>query len=417
MPRPRQIKYVTSTVTGYSCAATVAGRYCFLPLLAVETPMAPTSLPYRSGGVRRAFTLIELLVVIAIIAVLIGLLLPAVQKVREAAARSTCMNNVKQLALGAHNYHDANGSLPPFSGIMSNSAGASAGSAHFFLLPYIEQSAMYQKANGNSFNVRTEAVKIFACPLDPTAPNARFSDDAVNYAGNGRSQGTTSLNGAGVVIFGAASYAINAQVATGGLQNGHLIKGATTLQTIPDGTSNTVLFAERMAFCAGPNYPNPSATPRLAAGSVTWSVWSRGPKFAGGALDSPWADGATTATSPPSANAAGTAGPDGYSWWDNPAFDQAYRLGPSSPDSGPGPRSNANFRQNWDGGVVNPGGVQAGAVPLMCDYRRLQALHGSVMIAGLSDGSVRAVSAAVSANTWQIVCNPSDGLVAPTDWQ
>ena len=113
----------------------------------------------------------------------------------------------------------------------------------------------------------------------------------------------------------------------------------------------------------------------------------------------------------------GTTGPDGYSWWDNPAFDQAYRLGPGSPDSGPGPRSNANFRQNWDGGVVNPGGIQGGAVPFICDYRRLQALHGSVMIAGLSDGSVRAVNASVSANTWQIVCNPSDGLAAPSDWQ
>src|SRR5207249_1527324 len=80
------------------------------------------------------------------------------------------------------------------------------GSAHFFLLPFIEQSALYQRANGNSWNVRTEAVKIFACPLDPTAPNARFSDDAVNYSGNGRSVGTTSVNGG---IFGATSYAIN----------------------------------------------------------------------------------------------------------------------------------------------------------------------------------------------------------------
>src|SRR6187431_3295429 len=99
----------------------------------------------------RGFTLIELLVVIAIIAILIGLLLPAVQKVREAAARTQCMNNVKQLSLSCHNYHDANGTMPPYSAAMGNEVG----SAHFFLLPYIEQDNLYRSANGISFNVRT----------------------------------------------------------------------------------------------------------------------------------------------------------------------------------------------------------------------------------------------------------------------
>src|SRR3954454_17350184 len=126
---------------------------------------------------RPGFTLIELLVVIAIIAILIGLLLPAVQKVREAAARSKCQNNLKQLGLAIHNYESSNKKLPsPGEGVIPNTATKDYDSHSFFtyVLPYVEQDAAYRlfdltkvyndgSAPNNQVAAKTQ-ISIFECP-------------------------------------------------------------------------------------------------------------------------------------------------------------------------------------------------------------------------------------------------------------
>src|SRR5262245_16254112 len=134
----------------------------------------------NGNRLRRGFTLIELLVVIAIIAILMGLLLPAVQKIRETAARMYCANNLKQIGVGLHNYHDANNWFPPGyadgntdpNSTPDNDAGPGWGWAAF-LLPYLEQGNVYSQINfnvavGTGVNAQISqlSLTIYQCPAD-----------------------------------------------------------------------------------------------------------------------------------------------------------------------------------------------------------------------------------------------------------
>src|SRR5262245_40600981 len=132
----------------------------------------------------RGFTLVELLVVIAIIAILIGLLVPAVQKVREAASRTQCNNNLKQLGLASHYYHDVKKYLPPGIGYYPTAQNGVFGATFFHLLPYLEQDSLFRSALGvvpfpppegptavyypGNNNVYSQPVPVFLCPSDPS---------------------------------------------------------------------------------------------------------------------------------------------------------------------------------------------------------------------------------------------------------
>jgi prepilin-type N-terminal cleavage/methylation domain-containing protein len=206
------------------------------------TEVSEMSSVYRAKY-RHAFTLIELLVVIAIIAVLIGLLLPAVQKVREAAARAKCQNNLHQLSVAAHNYASANQDTLP--DLMKLDTSLTVVSTVFFeLLPYLEQQPLYDSALATGFgsagieNSGTGGVKTFVCPSDSTNKNGyspQVSTKAVSSYGANRNvfASTTPLDVTQPWFGGGYTFALTPQF---------------TIANIPDGTSNTIAFAEVIAY-------------------------------------------------------------------------------------------------------------------------------------------------------------------------
>jgi prepilin-type N-terminal cleavage/methylation domain-containing protein len=215
---------------------------------------------------RHGFTLIELLVVIAIIAILIGLLLPAVQKVRDAAARSQCSNNLKQIALAAQNYQGALNTLPP--GFNPNSYVGSLA----YLLPFLEQQNIYNLVpqylfnpnvnNGqwwlynSSWTAATYHIKAFECPADGSLYNATQGTFAFmtenGYTLNaGYFPGSAASIGLGATDYIASAGALGNVSASGdtfyGQWVGPFYQGSSvSIVTITDGTSNTLMFGESL---------------------------------------------------------------------------------------------------------------------------------------------------------------------------
>jgi prepilin-type N-terminal cleavage/methylation domain-containing protein len=317
---------------------------------------------------RRGFTLIELLVVIAIIAVLIGLLLPAVQKVREAANRIKCGNNLKQMGLAAHNYHDVHQHLPPGIGYYPTAPNGVFGTYHFHLLPYLEQDNLFRSSLG---------FVPFPPPTGPTVVyypgnNNVYSQKVAGYlCPSDRSVGPDGVVTIDRYTFGASCYAPNAMVNTLNAPPVSAPQGKARFPAdIPDGTSNTLLHAEKYARCT-----NTNLAPAFRDGGTAWAYTT--------ALLFPW--------QPPPMTLPGKAF--------QPGFAIAGLAGRGAPDA------------------IGPGSIfQVQPTEGNCDPTRASTPHPGGILVGLADGSVRTLAPGLSPDTWWAAVTPSGGEVLGSDW-
>ncbi len=355
---------------------------------------------------RRAFTLIELLVVIAIVAVLIGLLLPAVQKVREAAARMKCANNLKQVALGLHNHESGKGYLP---GLADGAPNGSVNASYAFgvlanVLPFIEQANLQklidfsQPASVDGFRgtinpvhdaAAGAVVSVYLCPSDGQSPvftrtsTARtpneFKTAGTNYVVN---------MGSGRATAAAAYY--DAQFPTDGM---FWYGSRTKFKDMTDGASNTLLASECLL---GPGGTAPAAggTPPGTAGRYYASL-NTGTFASNGTPPGGWLKGGAVVTArPPECDDAGRAWGvmRGSTWfwggrdW-NSVFNTTLRPNDPAPDCGAHGRGWFAARSNHAGGVN----------------------------AAFGDGSVRFVRDAVEPQAW-LAAATRDGGEGPGEY-
>jgi len=318
---------------------------------------------------RRGFTLIELLVVIAIIAILIGLLIPAVQKVREAALRTVCINNYKQLGIAAHNYHDANQQFPPFSNWIKKNPGSNTETCIFFsLLPYIEGGNLansettatntYYYWPGNGWQhycvvVGQNPVKTFLCPADGTN-NGHLDSGSVNNYGP---------------LYATSSYSANVLVFDPNAPR-------TIITAMPNGTSNVIMFGHRLEFC---DFGSPG---------FGYNDWDATPD--------------QTGTYHPTA---------GFGWGTYFTKRGVYTSNVNQLSANETLKKGA-YPEYTHGALTFQIQPPAGK----CDPVVLASPHSSGMLVGLGDGSVRNVSPGITNATWLNACIPDSGGVLGSDW-